>query len=35
MGGVRWWAANHTRFQPFGQALFGGVHGFDGHFLRR
>ena len=23
---------NHTRFQPFGQALFGGVHGFDGYF---
>ena len=24
--------SNHTRFQPFGQALFGGVHGFDGYF---
>src|SRR5579862_7133276 len=32
MGGIRWRAANHTRFQPFGQALFGGVHGFDGYF---
>lgn len=32
MGGVRWRVANHTRFQPFGQALFGGVHGFDSYF---
>jgi hypothetical protein len=32
MGGVRWRMANHTRFQPFGQALFGGVHGFDSYF---
>jgi hypothetical protein len=35
MGGVRWRAANHTRFQPFGQALFGGVHGFDSYFPDR
>jgi hypothetical protein len=35
MGGVRWRMANHTRFQPFGQALFGGVHGFDGYFPDR
>jgi hypothetical protein len=26
MGRIRWRFANHTRFQPFGQALFGGVH---------
>ena len=32
MGGVRMRLLNHTRFQPFGQALFGGVHGFDGYF---
>jgi outer membrane immunogenic protein len=32
MGGVRLRVANHTHFQPFGQALFGGVHGFDGYF---
>ena len=32
MGGVRMRLPNHTRFQPFGQALFGGVHGFDGYF---
>jgi hypothetical protein len=32
MGGVRMRVPNHTRFQPFGQALFGGVHGFDGYF---
>jgi outer membrane immunogenic protein len=32
MGGVRMRVANHTRFQPFGQALFGGVHGFDSYF---
>ena len=25
MGGLRLRVANHTRFQPFGQALFGGV----------
>ena len=32
MGGLRIRVPNHTRFQPFGQALFGGVHGFDGYF---
>jgi outer membrane immunogenic protein len=32
MGGPRLRLANHTRFQPFGQALFGGVHGFDSYF---
>jgi opacity protein-like surface antigen len=32
MGGLRMRVSNHTRFQPFGQALFGGVHGFDGYF---
>jgi hypothetical protein len=32
MGGVRMRVPNHTDFQPFGQALFGGVHGFDGYF---
>ena len=35
MGGVRMRVSNHTRFQPFGQALFGGVHGFGGYFPRR
>jgi outer membrane immunogenic protein len=32
MGGLRMRLPNHTRMQPFGQALFGGVHGFDGYF---
>ena len=32
MGGLRLRVANHTRFQPFGQGLFGGVHGFDSYF---
>ena len=32
MGGLRMRWPNHTRFQPFGQALFGGVHGFDSYF---
>jgi opacity protein-like surface antigen len=32
MGGVRLRVPNHTRFQPFAQALFGGVHGFDSYF---
>src|ERR1700727_3416661 len=32
MGGVRARVANHTHYQPFGQALFGGVHGFDSYF---
>lgn len=32
LGGVRLRVPNHTRFQPFAQALFGGVHGFDSYF---
>ena len=32
MGGPRLRIPNHTRFQPFAQALFGGVHGFDSYF---
>ena len=32
MGGLRMRVANHTRLQPFGQGLFGGVHGFDSYF---
>jgi opacity protein-like surface antigen len=32
MGGLRMRVPNHTKFQPFGQGLFGGVHGFDGYF---
>ena len=32
MGGVRLRVPNHTRFQPFAHALFGGVHGFDSYF---
>src|ERR1700729_2475410 len=32
MGGLRMRLPNHTHFQPFGQALFGGVHGFDSYF---
>jgi outer membrane immunogenic protein len=32
MGGLRMRVPNHTKFQPFGQALFGGVHGFDSYF---
>jgi outer membrane immunogenic protein len=35
MGGLRIRVPNHTRFQPFGQGLFGGVHGFDGYFPDR
>ena len=31
-GGLRMRWPNHTRFQPFGQVLFGGVHGFDNCF---
>ena len=26
---------NRTKFQPFAQGLFCGVHGFDGYFLAR
>jgi outer membrane immunogenic protein len=32
MGGLRIRRPNHTRFQPFAQVLFGGVHGFDSYF---
>jgi outer membrane immunogenic protein len=32
MGGLRMRVPNHTKFQPFGQAVLGGVHGFDGYF---
>jgi outer membrane immunogenic protein len=32
MGGVQMRFPTRTKFQPFGQALFGGVHGFDGYF---
>lgn len=35
MGGIRMRVPNHTRFQPFGQGLFGGVHGFDSYFPDR
>jgi outer membrane immunogenic protein len=32
MGGLRMRVPNHTKFQPFGQGVFGGVHGFDSYF---
>lgn len=32
MGGLRMRFPTRTKFQPFGQALFGGVHGFDSYF---
>jgi opacity protein-like surface antigen len=32
MGGIRLRVPTHTRFQPYVQALFGGVHGFDSYF---
>jgi outer membrane immunogenic protein len=32
MGGVRLRVVNHTHYQPFGQTLFGSVHGFDSYF---
>ncbi|MCL2659179.1 MAG: hypothetical protein FWD64_01490 [Acidobacteriaceae bacterium] len=32
MGGLRLRLPNHTLFQPYAQALAGGVHGFDGYF---
>ena len=35
MGGIRMRLPNHTKFQPFGQGLFGGVHGFDSYFPDR
>ncbi len=35
LGGLRMRVPNHTRFQPYGEALFGGVHGFDSYFPAR
>lgn len=35
MGGLRMRVPTHTLLQPFGQALFGGVHGFDSYFPDR
>jgi outer membrane immunogenic protein len=32
MGGLRLRVPSHTKLQPFGQALFGGIHGFDSYF---
>jgi outer membrane immunogenic protein len=32
LGGVRLRVPTHTLFQPYAQALFGGVHGFDSYF---
>ncbi len=32
LGGLRMRVPTHTLFQPYGQALFGGVHGFDSYF---
>jgi hypothetical protein len=32
MGGLRLRIPTHTRFQPFAQVMFGGVHGFDSYF---
>src|SRR5258708_4766239 len=32
MGGLRLRISTHTIAQPFGQALFGGAHGFDSYF---
>lgn len=32
MGGLRLRVPTHTKAQPFAQALFGGVHGFDSYF---
>ena len=32
MAGLRLRVPTHTLFQPFGHALVGGVHGFDGYF---
>jgi outer membrane immunogenic protein len=32
LGGIRMRIPNRTRFQPYGQGLFGGVHGFDSYF---
>jgi hypothetical protein len=35
LGGLRMRIPNHTRFQPYGEGLFGGVHGFDSYFPAR
>jgi outer membrane immunogenic protein len=35
MGGLRLRIPNHTRFQPYAQALAGGAHGFSGYFPGR
>ncbi len=32
LGGLRLRVPTRTRFQPYAQALFGGVHGFDSYF---
>ena len=32
LGGLRIRVPTHTLLQPYGQALFGGVHGFDSYF---
>ncbi len=32
LGGLRLRVPTHTLFQPYAQALFGGVHGFDSYF---
>ena len=32
LGGLRMRVPTHTLLQPYGQALFGGVHGFDSYF---
>lgn len=32
LGGLRMRVPTHTLFQPYAQAMFGGVHGFDGYF---
>ncbi len=32
LGGLRMRIPTHKKLQPFGQALFGGVHGFDSYF---
>jgi hypothetical protein len=32
MGGLRLRVPTRTRIQPYGQATFGGVHGFDSYF---
>lgn len=32
LGGLRMRVPTHTLFQPYAQAMFGGVHGFDSYF---